>query len=161
MLEVPKTGMAVIIDIGEGRDIHPRNKFDVGRRLALWALAKDYGIKDLVHSGPIYKEIKVDGGKIRVSFDHVGGGLMVARKKNPRSIDPPEPQDTLKGFAIAGEDKQWKWADAEIEGNTVVVSSPEVAEPVAVRYAFRMNPFRANLCNKEGLPASPFRSDDW
>jgi len=159
--EVPKTGMAVIIDVGDARDIHPRNKFDVGHRLALWALAKDYGKEDLVYSGPLYKEMKVDGDKIRITFDHCGGGLMAARKADPRSIDPPKPAEKLEGFAIAGADKQWQWADAVIDGSAVVVSSPKVKQPVAVRYAFSMNPDKANLCNKEGLPASPFRTDDW
>jgi sialate O-acetylesterase len=159
--EVPKTGMAVAIDVGEARDIHPRNKFDVGRRLALWALAKDYGKEDLVHSGPLYKEMKVEGDKIRVTFDHCGSGLMAAKKEGPRSIQPPKPVDKLEGFAIAGADKQWQWADATIDGGAVVVSSPKVKQPVAVRYAFSMNPDKANLYNKECLPASPFRTDDW
>jgi len=159
--EVPKTGMAVITDVGEARDIHPRNKFDVGRRLALWALANDYGKKDLVYSGPICKGMKVEGGKIRLSFDHVGGGLMAAKKENPQSIAPPKGVDKLEGFAIAGEDKKWAWADAVIDGDSIVVSSKEVKAPVAVRYAFSMNPDKANLYNKEGLPATPFRTDDW
>lgn len=161
MTEIPKTGMASIIDIGEANDIHPRNKFDVGKRLALWALAKDYGVKDLVYSGPIYTSMKVEGDKVYLSFDHLGSGLMAAKKSDPRSIDPPKPVETLEGFAIAGPDKKWVWATAKIEGDNVVVSSPEVKEPVAVRYAFSMNPDKANLYNKEGLPASPFRTDDW
>jgi sialate O-acetylesterase len=161
ILEVPQTGMAVIIDIGEARDIHPKNKFDVGRRLALWALAKDYDKKDLVHSGPIYKSMKVEDGKVRLAFDHVGGGLMAAKKADPRSIDAPQPVEKLSGFAIAGEDKKWFWADAIIDGDAVVVSSAEVKQPVAVRYAFSMHPDKASLYNKENLPASPFRTDSW
>ncbi len=159
--EVPKTGMAVITDIGNARNIHPKNKFDVGRRLALWALANDYGQKDLVHSGPIYKGTKVDGGAVRISFDHTGGGLMAARKENAQSIEPPQPVEKLEGFAIAGADKKWVWADAVIDGSVLVVSSAEVKQPVAVRYAFSTNPDKANLYNKEGLPASPFRTDEW
>lgn len=159
-LSIPKTGMAVIIDVGDAADIHPRDKFDVGKRLALWALAKDYGQSKLVYSGPLYKDIKVEGNKIRVSFDSTGSGLMIAEKKGL------EPAVEIKGgklkrFAIAGADKKWVWADAKIDGKTVVVSSPEVPNPVAVRYAFSINPEGANLYNKEGLPASPFRSDDW
>ncbi len=156
---IPHTGMAVIIDIGEAGDIHPKNKQDVGARLARWALAKDYG-KDIVFSGPLYKDMKVEGDKIRVSFDSVGGGLVIGEKKG---LEPmTEVKDgKLKWFAIAGEDKKWQWADAVIDGGTVVVSSPNVKQPVAVRYSFMMNPVGANLYNREGLPASPFRTDEW
>jgi sialate O-acetylesterase len=144
-LSVPNTGMAVAIDIGE-KEIHPKNKQDVGKRLALWALAKTYG-KNIVYSGPIYKSMKVDGNKIVLAFDDVGGGLVAKG-------------DSLKGFAIAGADKKFVWADAKIEGNTVVVSSDKVDVPVAVRYAWAINPV-CNLYNKEGLPATPFRTDTW
>jgi sialate O-acetylesterase len=161
MLEIPKTGMASIIDIGEANDIHPRNKFDVGNRLALWALAKDYGQKDLIYSGPIYKSMKVTGDKVELTFDHIGGGLMAAKKTGPQSIEPPKPVETLEGFAIAGADKKWHFAQAKIDGDKVIVSSPDVKEPVAVRYAFAMNPDKANLYNKANLPASPFRTDGW
>ena len=146
-LSYPNTGQAVIIDIGEADDIHPKNKQDVGKRLALWALVKDYG-RELVYSGPMYKCMKKDGSEIALSFDHVGGGL-VAKGGEP-----------LKGFAIAGEDKKFVWADAKIEGDKVVVSSPDVADPVAVRYAWADNPI-CNLYNKEDLPACPFRTDEW
>jgi len=159
--EVKNTGMAVIIDVGEANDIHPRNKYDVGSRLALWALAKDYGKSDVVYSGPLYKEAKVEGDKIRISFDHVGSGLMAAKKSSPQSIDAPQPAEKLAGFAIAGDDQKWAWADAVIDGDTVVVSAPEVKNPVAVRYGFSMNPDKVNLYNKEGLPAGPFRTDKW
>ncbi|MCA9069127.1 MAG: sialate O-acetylesterase, partial [Planctomycetaceae bacterium] len=159
--EIPKSGMAVIIDIGEAKDIHPKNKYDVGKRLSLWALAKDYGKKDLVYSGPIFKDMKVNDDEVHLRFDHVGGGLMVAKKTDPRSMEPPKPAEKLEGFAIAGADKKWHWADAKIVGNEVVVSSDEVDEPVAVRYGFAMNPDKVNLYNKEGLPASPFRTDGW
>jgi sialate O-acetylesterase len=146
-LSLRNTGMATIIDIGEASNIHPKNKQDVGKRLALWALAQTYE-KDIVYSGPLYKSMKVDRGKIRLSFDQAGGGL-VARGG-----------EALKGFSIAGADRKFVWADAKIDGNTVVVSSDDVANPVAVRYAWADNPV-CNLYNKENLPASPFRTDDW
>jgi sialate O-acetylesterase len=145
-LALPKTGMAVIIDIGDAKDIHPRNKQDVGKRLALWAQSQVYG-KDIVYSGPLFESLKVDGGKARVSFKHAGGGLVAKG-------------DKLSGFAVAGEDRVFVWADATIDGNAVVVSSDKVQKPVAVRYAWADNP-ECNLYNKEGLPASPFRTDDW
>ena len=158
-LEISNTGMAVIIDIGEARDIHPRNKQDVGRRLARWALAKDYG-KDIVYSGPLYKKHVVEGNKIRISFDHVGGGLIVGEKKG---LEPTRevPNGKLQRFAIAGADKKWHWAEATVEGDAIVVSSKDVPKPIAVRYAYSMNPAGCNLYNKEGLPASPFRTDSW
>ncbi len=159
-LQIPHTGMAVIIDIGEAADIHPKNKFDVGERLALWALHHDYGKKDVMPSGPLFKAATVEGAKIRVSFDYAGGGLVVGRKEGRKPVEAVA-GGKLARFAIAGEDKKWVWADAVIDGSSVVVSSPEVPKPVAVRYAFTMNPEGANLYNKEGLPASPFRSDDW
>ncbi|MCM8540952.1 MAG: 9-O-acetylesterase [Lentisphaeraceae bacterium] len=157
-LELKNTGMAVIIDIGEAHDIHPRNKQDVGLRLAYWALAKDYG-KSLVYSGPLYKSHKVEGSAIRVEFDSAGSGLMVGKKNG---LAPTvEDSSPLKRFAIAGADKKWHWADVKIDGNSVVVSSDKVKAPVAVRYAYMMNPTGCNLYNKEGLPASPFRTDSW
>ena len=162
-LEIPNTGMAVAIDladVGNPGDIHPKNKQDVGWRLAQWALFQAYNKKNLVPSGPLFKSVKVEGSKIRVSFDYTGGGLIVGEKKG---LEPVKEVvgGKLKGFAIAGADKKWAWADAAIDGKTVVLSSPEVPSPVAVRYAFSMNPDTANLYNKEGMPASPFRSDDW
>ena len=162
-LSVANTGMAVIIDtvpLSEGGDIHPKNKYDVGSRLAQWALAKDYGKKEVVFSGPIFKALKIQGGKALIAFDHNGGGLMVG-KKSGRATAVDAAGEKLKRFAIAGADKKWFWADAVIEKNLVVVSSPDVKEPVAVRYGYEMNPDGANLYNKEGLPASPFRTDDW
>ena len=162
-LDIPGTGMAVIIDIGEAGDIHPKNKQDVGHRLALWALAKTYGRDGLVYSGPLFKSLEIDGEKAIVRFEDfsVGSGLM-AGVKDGREPTAEDPDGKLKGFAIAGEDKQWKWADAVIDGDTIVVSSPDVPAPVAVRYAFRQTPAgNANLYNREGLPASPFRSDSW
>ena len=162
-LQIPNTGMSVSIDladVGNPGDIHPKNKKDAGERLALWALAKDYGMKDLVYSGPLYSEMKIEAGRIRITFDSVGSGLTAATK---RGYDPmvKDPSGVLKRFAIAGEDKKWVWADAVIEGKTVVVSSPEVPKPFAVRYAFSLNPVGCNLYNNEGLPASPFRTDEW
>jgi sialate O-acetylesterase len=141
------TGMASAIDIGEAADIHPKNKQDVGRRLARWALADTYG-KQIEASGPLYTGAKVENGRIRVGFDHLGGGLEAKG-------------GALTQFAIAGEDKKWVWAEAAIDGDTVVVSSAAVAKPLAVRYAWSANPAGCNLYNKAGLPASPFRTDDW
>ena len=158
--------MAVILDtvpLNQAADIHPKNKYDVGVRLAQWALAKDYGVKDAVPSGPLFKGIKIDGNKAVIEFSDTGltaNGLIVG-KKDGRTSAVEDKETKLKRFAIAGADKKWFWADAVIEKNTVVVSSPEVKEPVAVRYAFEMNPDGANLYNREGLPASPFRSDNW
>ena len=163
VLTLPHTGMAVAMDLADVKDpgdIHPKNKRDVGERLALWALAKNYGKKDLVYSGPLYKEMKIEGNRIRIVFDSVGSGLTVATKKGFAPV-VKEPQGKLQRFAIAGEDKKWAWANAVIDGKTVVVSSPAVFKPVAVRYAYTMSGDDCNLYNNEGLPASPFRTDDW
>ena len=162
-LDIPGTGMAVAIDLADAHnpnDIHPRNKQDVGGRLAQWALHQTYGKKDLVPTGPRYKGHKVKGNSIHLSFDHVGKGLMVGKKTK---LEPTaEVKDgKLENFAVAGEDKKWVWADARIEGDTVVVSSDDVKKPVAVRYGFTMNPGNANLYNKDGIAALPFRTDDW
>ena len=162
-LTIPHTGIAVAMDLADVRepgDIHPKNKRDVGERLALWALAKDYGKKDLVYSGPLFKEMKIEGEKIRITFDSVGSGLTVATKKGFAPV-VKEAQGKLQRFAIAGQDKKWVWADAVIDGKTVVVSSPAVPMPVAVRYGYSMSGEGCNLYNHEGLPASPFRTDDW
>ncbi len=146
-LRLPNTGMAVTIDIGDADDIHPKNKQEVGRRLALNALRLTYG-KDVENSGPLYDSMQIEGKRIRLTFTHVDGGLVA------------KGGGALKGFAIAGADKHFVWADAKIAGNTVVVSSHKVKHPVAVRYAWASNPV-CNLYNKAGLPASPFRTDDW
>ena len=146
-LALPNTAMAVIIDIGESNDIHPKNKQDVGLRLALPALAKLHGFKKLVYSGPIFKAMRTEQNKIRIEFNHVEGGLVVQGAK-------------LEGFSIAGKDKKFVWADATIEGNGIVVSSPNVQKPVAVRYGWADNP-KCNLYNSSDLPAAPFRTDDW
>ena len=147
-LSVPHTGMAVTTDIGNLKDIHPRNKQEVGRRLALWALAKTYGRDDVIYSGPLYESMRVEASTIRLSFDYIGGGLM-ARDEKP-----------LTWFEIAGEDKQFVEAKATIDGNTIVVSSDAVANPVAVRFGWHQSA-EPNLVNKKGLPASPFRTDSW
>lgn len=148
VLALPNTATALAIDVGEAGDIHPRDKQTVGARLALGARAVAYGEKELVYSGPRYKSAEFKDGKAVLSFDHIGGGLVAKGGE-------------LKRFAIAGEDQKWVWAQAVIDGDKVVVSSAEVANPVAVRYAYEINPEGANLYNAEGLPASPFRTDDW
>jgi sialate O-acetylesterase len=146
-LELPNTGMAVTVDIGDVRDIHPKNKQDVGKRLALWALAKTYG-KEVCPSGPLYKSMQIEGDAIRLTFDYTGSGL-ASRDGQP-----------LTDFTIAGEDQQFLPATATIDGNQVVVRSAAVAKPVAVRFAW-YDAAQPNLANREGLPASPFRTDDW
>lgn len=146
-LDLPATGEAVIIDIGEADDIHPRNKQDVGARLALAARKVAYGEDGIIHSGPVYRSHRIEDGRIVVEFDHVGSGLDVHG-------------DALRGFAIAGEEGEFVWANARVEGDRVVVWSDRVDEPVAVRYAWSNNPADANLYNQEGLPAAPFRTDD-
>jgi len=152
-LTLPNTGMATIIDIGDAADIHPRNKKDVGERLCLWALANHYGFTGLVHSGPLYASHAVEGSSVRVRFAHVGGGL-VAKGGGAAGAA------VVKGFAIAGADRTFVWADAKIDGQSVVVSSPAVPAPVAVRYGWADNP-DGNLYNTTWLPASPFRTDEW
>jgi sialate O-acetylesterase len=144
---VPNTGMAVAVDIGEAHDIHPKNKQEVGRRLALIARAKVYG-EDIAYAGPKYKSSKIEGNKVWLTFDHVQAGLQAAG------------QQDLKGFAVAGPDRRFYWANATIKGDQVIVWSDQVPEPVAVRYGWADNPI-CNLYNGAGLPASPFRTDSW
>ncbi len=145
---IPNGGEAVIDDLGEANDIHPRKKLSVGLRLARWALAKDYGIK-VDYQSPTYTSMEKQGNKIMLSFKAVGKGL--------RALDIGE----VKGFAIAGEDKQWKWAEAKVVGaDKVEVSAAEVTDPVAVRYAWADNPV-CNLYSLNGLPVTPFRTDTW
>ena len=146
-LSVPNTAMASAVDIGEADDVHPRNKQEVGHRLALAALRIAYG-KDIVHSGPVYRSMIEKDGKAHLRFMNTGGGL--AAKDNA----------PLRGFAVAGADRKFVWAKAEIEGDEVAVWSETVPEPAAVRYAWADNP-ECTLYNREGLPASPFRTDDW
>lgn len=145
VLSLPNTGMAVTIDIGEAHNVHPKNKQDVGDRLARIALANVYGRK-IEYSGPMYESMKVEGNAIRVRFSHLGGGLVA--KGGP-----------LKWFVVAGADGKFLSAEAKIDGDTVVVSSPEVPAPVAVRYAWANFPYGCNLFNAAGLPAAPFRTD--
>lgn len=159
-LTVPHTGMAVTLDIGDADDIHPTNKADVGERLALWALKHEYGKMDVVPSGPLFRELAIEGNQARVRFDGVGDGLMIG-KKSGRAPVVEDDGVPLRRFAIAGADRQWHSAEATIDGDTIVVHSPAVSQPVAVRYAFSANPDGANLYNRNGLPASPFRTDDW
>lgn len=144
---IPNTALAVTYDVGEWNDIHPLNKKAVAQRLFLGARKAVYGEK-VTASGPVYKDMKVDGDKIIITFTETGRGLMAKGGE-------------LKHFAIAGADRKFVWADAIIKGNKVIVSSKEVPDPVAVRYAWADNPDGANLCNKDGLLASPFRTDDW
>ena len=162
MDKLKNTGEAVIIDVGEGRDIHPRNKQAVGLRLARWALARDYGLSDLAHQSPHYKSLEKQAGKLVLTFDHVGEGLYAFDANKP------------VGFAIAGSDQKFVWADAVLEGkDKIVVSSKDVAEPVAARYAWADNPVcniysselvAGNNPNRQRyslLPLTPFRTDDW
>jgi sialate O-acetylesterase len=146
-LELPKTAMAVAIDLGDADDIHPRNKQDVGKRLALAALAENYD-KAIAFSGPTLGKTEMKGAEIHLHFENTDGGLVA------------KDGDALTGFAVAGADKHFVWADAQIKGSTVIVRSGEVTEPLAVRYAWADNP-SCNLYNAAGLPASPFRTDEW
>jgi sialate O-acetylesterase len=168
-LKLPNCGQANLIDIGEAGDIHPKNKQEVGRRLALIALARDYGQKKLEYSGPVYDSMKIKDGKAIIKFTHAD--TLVAQELpatfKPKSYEPDElplvkysPNSQLQGFAICGEDRKWEWADAKIDGKTVIAWSDKIPKPVAVRYAWAVNP-TCNLYNKEGLPAYPFRTDDF
>lgn len=148
LLHLDNVGMAVAIDLGEWNDLHPSNKKDVGERLALLAQKVAYGEKDLVASGPLYKSMKIEGNKIILEFSEVGSGLIA------------KGDSILKHFAIAEKDKRFIWANAIIEGNKVIVWNDSIKNPVYVRYAWADNPEGANLYNKEGLPASPFTTED-
>jgi sialate O-acetylesterase len=159
-LAITNTAMAVTIDVGEADDIHPKNKLDVGERLARWALVRDYGVTNLVAGSPMYCKMAVEGDKVRVFFDDAGSGLMAGTKNKAEPVRE-DVSSTLRQFAVAGADRKWHWADARIDGSTVVVASTNVPAPVAVRYAYSMNPAGANLYNRAGLPAAPFRTDDW
>jgi sialate O-acetylesterase len=147
-LRLPNTGMAITVDIGESNDIHPKNKQDVGRRLAFWALGTVYQQTGIATSGPLPDGHTVNGAGVVCSFTHTDGGLRRASGGE------------LKGFSLAGEDRQWQPATAVIVGDKVLVSHPNVRKPVAVRYAWASDP-ECNLTNGQGLPASPFRTDDW
>ncbi len=145
-LDIPNSGMAVTIDLGEEHDIHPRNKQDVGSRLAQWALASVYG-KDLIAMGPVFRSATKEENRLILTFDHTGSGLRFRG-------------DSPKGFAIAGPDKKFEWANVRIEGDKVIVWHDAIPEPASVRYAWASNP-QVSLCNSADLPASPFRTDDW
>jgi sialate O-acetylesterase len=147
MKNVPNTGLAVTIDVGDPKDLHPHRKREVGQRLALWALGTTYK-QPIEYSGPLYESMKVEGSEARVRFTHIGSGLETRGNAE------------LQGFTVAGADKKFHWARASIAGDAVIVSSPDVPLPVAVRYAWGDSP-TCNLFNKDGLPASPFRTDDW
>jgi sialate O-acetylesterase len=138
--------MAVITDAGDSLDIHPRNKEVVGKRLALWALANEYGKKNLEYSGPVYKSMKIENDKIKITFDHAEGLYTL--------------DNHLNEFTIAGDDHKFWPAQAKIEGNTVVIWNDMVTKPVAVRYSWKNVP-HPELYNKSALPASPFRTDQW
>jgi sialate O-acetylesterase len=147
---VSNSGLAVAIDLGEAGDIHPKNKQDVGKRLELAALKTTYG-KNIVYSGPMYQSVKFEGNKAIITFTETGSGLVAKDKYG-----------YLKSFSIAGADHKFVWAKAFINSdNSVVVYSDEVKNPVAVRFGWANNPDDLNLYNKEGLPANPFRTDDW
>jgi sialate O-acetylesterase len=150
-LSVPKTAMAVTIDLGDWNDIHPENKKDVGYRLALQARKMAYNERDVVASGPLFQSMKIDGNKIVISFSYTGKGL-IAKDSLSKS--------ELKYFSIAGADKKFVWANAIIKGNKVIVWNDAIKDPVAVRYAWADNPAGANLYNKDGLPASPFEANN-
>lgn len=168
-LSVPNTGMAVLIDTGESEDVHPLSKDIAGRRLAKLALANTYS-RPIPHSGPLYQSMVVEKDKIRLRFKHSEDGLIAKElpaeydvRRSSKKTAPlvrNSPQSELEGFTICGEDKKWTWADAKIDGDTVLVWSDKVPAPVAVRYAWADNP-TCNLFNKAGLPASPFRTDDF
>jgi len=148
-LHTPNTGLIVTIDIGEAHDIHPKNKLDVGKRMALWALVDVYGRK-MTKSGPIFRNAKIAASKIILTFDEVGQGLRI------------RDGDELDEFAIAGADHKWRWASAKIVAkDRIEVWSDVVSQPLAVRYAFNNNPKHPNLTNETRLPAAPFRTDDW
>ena len=145
-LATKNTGLIVTIDIGEANDIHPKDKLDVGKRMALWALKDVYGRK--ITGPPVLKNVQIKGSKIVLTFGNVGSGLRI------------KDGDKLDEFAIAGSDKKWVWADARIVGkDQIEVSSLAAPEPLAVRYAFNSNPRHPNLTNDSGLPASPFRAE--
>jgi len=146
-LNLENTGMVVTIDIGEAKDIHPKNKQEVARRLSLIARADAYG-EEIPFSGPLYNSYVIEGNSIRIKFNYTDKGLKT------------KDGETLKGFAIAGLDHKFQWADARIDGNDVIVSCKGIEDPIAVRYAWAENPV-CNLCNGADLPASPFRTDDW
>jgi sialate O-acetylesterase len=158
-MSLTNTGMATIIDVGDPDEVHGKDKIDVGLRLSLVARHLVYG-EDIVYSGPIYDSMAVEGNKIGITFKYTGSGLVIGAPPWTPSGKIPPIANELKGFAIAGPEKKWVWAQARISGEQVVVSSDQITNPVAVRYGWADNP-PCNLYNKEKLPAMPFRTDDW
>jgi sialate O-acetylesterase len=157
-LSLKNTGMAVLSDIGEPADVHPHNKMDVGKRLALWALKNDYNQKVSVCSGPLYKRHNIKGDQVFIQFDSAGSGLMAGSKVG--LADTQATDEALNYFQICGADRQWQWANVEItDKDTIAVSHPDIANPTVVRYAWSENAESANLYNKEGLPASIFTTE--
>jgi len=150
-LKLPYTGQAVLADIGDAQDLHPKNKKDVGYRLAQNALKVAYK-KNILGSGPVFENFAIDGNKVIVSFSNIGTGLST-KEKNKHGY--------VYGFSIAGEDRKFVWAKAYIQGNNVVVFSDKIANPVAVRYGWQNNPCEINIANSDCLMASPFRTDNW
>lgn len=158
-LALPNTAMAVTIDVGDPFDLHPIDKYDVGHRLALAARKLAYGEK-IIASGPLYQSMTIEGDKAIIHFSNCGSGLTIASSPYTPKGEKPKNSEKLTGFCIAGEDRKFVWTDAVIDGDRVIVSSPKVLKPVAVRYGFSNSPV-CNLYNKELLPASPFRTDNW
>ena len=168
-LSLPNTALAVLVDVGEAEDIHPRSKKIAADRLALAARALAHGEK-IDFSGPVYESMTVEGSSIRLRFKSIGGALVartLPKNYKPRSNQPetvplvlPAPNSELQGFAVCGADHKWVWADAKIDSDSVIVTAPGIAAPVAARYAWADNPV-CNLYNKADLPASPFRTDDF
>ena len=154
-LKLPKTGMAVLIDVGDPNNLHPGDKKSVGERLALLALARDYG-RQVAADAPLYASSAREGAKFRIQFQHAEGGLVAKPAPNPET----RPGSQLQGFAICGADRKWAWADAKIDGHSVLVWNDAILEPIAVRYAWADNP-SATLFSAAGLPAAPFRTDDF
>jgi sialate O-acetylesterase len=147
-VDLGNTAMVVTIDIGNAKDIHPRNKQEVGRRLALAAFGMVYK-EQIVYKGPTYDTLKIENDRVRISFKNTGGGLVTWKN------------DVLKNFIISGEDRKFVEAEAFIDGNTVIVMSDKIKSPIAVRYAWSDAPEDCNFYNIEGLPTSPFRTDVW
>lgn len=171
-LSLPNVGMAVLMGVGDSRDIHPRNKRDVGERLAALALARTYGRK-LAADAPVFDRMKIEGTRVRLSFRHAEGGLTAPPLPTehvlrympdftPSSVPlvPPRADTAIHGIVICGEDRRWHWAQAELDGEAIIAWSDDVKQPVAVRYAWSDNP-TCNLVNRAGLPVMPFRTDDF
>lgn len=169
VLSLPNTGQSVLIDIGDTANIHQTNKKEIGHRLSLLALARTYG-KNVVDSGPIYDSLTIEENQVRLRFETPTGGLLAKQVPSTFSVDSSKgataplirnrPNSSLEGFQICGADQNWLWADAEIDGETVLVSNANIPKPTAVRYCWGANP-TGNLFNQAGLPAGPFRTDDF